>query len=46
MDKTEEIKLSKAEIAIDAQKAGAKIKEDSQLSKGKLELDLMKTIKG
>ena len=43
---TEQIKINKAEIAIDAQKAGAKIKEDSRLNKGKLELDVMKTMKG
>ena len=33
-------------LVIDAQKAGAKIKEDSRLNKGKLELDVMKTMKG
>ena len=44
--KTEEIKVNKAEIALDAQKAGAKIKEDTRFNKGKLELDIMKTMKG
>ena len=43
---TEQLKLNKAEIAIDAQKAGAKMEDDARTNKNKLELEVLKTIKG
>ena len=42
----EQLKLNKAEIAIDAQKAGAKMEDDAKANKNKLELEVLKTIKG
>ena len=42
----EQLKLNKAEIAIDAQKAGAKMEDDARANKNKLELEVLKTIKG